>query len=109
LRSVYRLATLFVFPSLREGFGLPLLEAMISQTPIAASIAPALPEVLQNAALFFDPSDPEDMAEKIIRLLNDEELRRDLIAKGERRALDFSWDRTAEQTLAIYREVAGEK
>lgn len=109
LRAVYRLATLFVFPSLQEGFGLPLLEAMVSQTPIAASFAPALPEILQNAALFFDPNEPEDMAEKIICLLSDEELRGDLIAKGRQRALDFNWDTTAEQTLAIYRAVNGEK
>ncbi|MFC2163457.1 glycosyltransferase family 4 protein [Acidobacteriota bacterium] len=109
LRCVYRLATLFVFPSLREGFGLPLLEAMVSHTPIAASMAPALPEILQNAALFFDPNDPEDIAEKITRLLNDEELQEALIAKGRQRVLDFSWDKTAEKTLAIYRAVAGEK
>ncbi len=109
LRCVYRLATLFVFPSLREGFGLPLLEAMVSQTPVAASMAPALPEILQNAALFFDPKDPEDMAEKILRILSDEGLREDLIAKGRQRALDFDWKKTAEQTLAIYQAVMGEK
>jgi glycosyltransferase involved in cell wall biosynthesis len=109
LRCVYRLATLFVFPSLREGFGLPLLEAMVSQTPVVASAAPALPEILQSAALFFDPEDPEDMAEKIIRLLSDEELRDNLINRGRQRALDFDWKKTAEQTLAIYRSVAGER
>jgi len=109
LRCVYRLATLFVFPSLREGFGLPLLEAMVSQIPVASSIAPALPEILQNAALFFDPNDAEDMAEKILRLLSDDGLCEDLITKGRQRALDFSWDKTAEQTLAIYRAVAGGK
>ena len=109
LRCIYRLATLFVFPSLREGFGLPLLEAMVSRIPVAASMAPALPEILQNAALFFDPKDPEDMAEKIIHLLSDEGLREDLITKGSQRALDFNWEKTAEQTLAIYRSIAGEK
>ena len=109
LRCVYRLATLFVFPSLREGFGLPVLEAMASQTPVAASIAPALPEILQNAALYFDPKDPEDMAEKIIRLLSDEGLRENLVASGRQRVLDFDWRKTAEQTLGIYRAVAGER
>jgi glycosyltransferase involved in cell wall biosynthesis len=109
LRCVYRLATLFVFPSLQEGFGLPLLEAMASRTPIAASASSALPEILQDAALFFDPKDPEDMAEKIMRLLNDEELRVELMAKGSQRVSDFDWEKTAEQTLSIYQAVVGEK
>jgi len=109
LRCVYRLATLLVVPSLREGFGLPVLEAMASQRPIAASSAPALPEIIQDAALFFDPDDPEDMAEKILRVLSDNELREDLIQKGQRRVLDFNWEKTAEQTLAIYESVTGDQ
>jgi glycosyltransferase involved in cell wall biosynthesis len=109
LRCVYRLATLFVFPSLQEGFGLPLLEAMASQTPVAASCAPALPEILQDAALFFDPKNPLDMAEKITRLLDDDELREELVSKGQKRALDFNWEKTAVQTLGIYQSVVEER
>jgi len=109
LRCVYRLATLFAFPSLGEGFGLPLLEAMASQTPVAASKVSALPEILQNAALFFDPMDAEDIAAKIMHLLSDDALRRSLIVKGRQRVLDFDWDKTAQQTLGIYQSVAGEE
>jgi glycosyltransferase involved in cell wall biosynthesis len=105
LRSVYRMATAFIFPSLCEGFGLPLLEAMASGIPAVASHAPALPEICQDAALFFDPEQPEDMAEVIMRVLKDADLREDLIKKGEKRVLDFSWESTAKKTLSIYRSL----
>jgi glycosyltransferase involved in cell wall biosynthesis len=107
LRSLYRLATALVFPSFCEGFGLPLLEAMASQVPIIASHAPALPEICQDAALFFDPESPEDMADKILDVLKATDLREDLIRKGQQRVLDFSWESTAEQTLSIYRSLVG--
>ncbi|NOR13165.1 MAG: glycosyltransferase, partial [Candidatus Aminicenantes bacterium] len=107
LRSVYRLATAFIFPSLCEGFGLPLLEAMCSQTPVLASRTSALPEICSDAAIFFDPDQPEDMAEAILSVLKDTDLREDLVKKGEQRVLDFSWKSTAEQTLSIYRSLVG--
>jgi glycosyltransferase involved in cell wall biosynthesis len=105
LREIYRSATVFVFPSFCEGFGLPLLEAMASGTPIVASRTAALPEVCQDAALFIDPEQPESMAEVIIRVLKDTDLREELIRKGKRRILDFSWESTAKQTLSIYRSM----
>jgi glycosyltransferase involved in cell wall biosynthesis len=105
LRSVYRLATAFVFPSVCEGFGLPLLEAMASGIPVVASQAPALPEICQDAALFFDPEHPEELAESIIRVLKDEFLRKDLVQRGDQRVEDFSWELTAEKTLSIYRSL----
>ena len=105
LRSIYQLGTAFVFPSVCEGFGLPLLEAMVSGIPVIASKAPALPEICQDAALFFDPEHPKDMAESIIRVLKDETLREDLIQRGKKRVEDFSWESTANKTLSIYRSL----
>jgi glycosyltransferase involved in cell wall biosynthesis len=105
LRVLYRLATVFAFPSLCEGFGLPLLEAMASDLPIAASQASAIPEVAQDAALYFHPEDPESIAEKIILILEDESLRQSLIAKGKRRVLDFDWNVSAAETLRFYQTV----
>jgi glycosyltransferase involved in cell wall biosynthesis len=107
LRSVYRLATAFIYPSYCEGFGLPLLEAMCSQTPVIASRTSALPEICSDAALFFDPDQPGDMAEVILSVLKDADLKEDLVRKGEKRVLDFSWKSTAEQTLGIYRSLVG--
>jgi glycosyltransferase involved in cell wall biosynthesis len=105
LRTIYRLAAAFLFPSFCEGFGLPLLEAMASRIPIIASNAPALPEICQGAALFFDPDQYEDIAEKILLVLKDADLRDDLIKRGEKRVLNFSWESTAEKTLSIYRSL----
>jgi glycosyltransferase involved in cell wall biosynthesis len=105
LRSVYRLATAFIFPSFCEGFGLPLLEAMASGIPVAASQAPAIPEICQDAALFFDPERPEDLAESILHLLKDETLREDLVHRAEKRVKDFSWESTARKTLSLYRSL----
>jgi len=108
LRGLYRLASLFVFPSLCEGFGLPLLEAMASGLPIVSSERPALPEVAAEGALYFKPEEPKDIAEKIILALKDENLRRKLIARGKKRACDFSWEKTALETLRFYRAIVNE-
>lgn len=105
LRGLYRLASVFVFPSLCEGFGLPLLEAMACDLPIASSQVSSLPEVAQDAALYFHPEEPEDMAENIVRLLEDEDLRQSLVAKGKRRVLEFDWESTAVKTLGFYQSV----
>lgn len=105
LISFYRKASVFVFPSFCEGFGLPLLEAMACGLPVAASQAPAIPEVAQEAALYFDPNSPEEMAEKIIMILEDESIRQDLISKGKQRAHNFDWKDTAAETLAFYNQI----
>ncbi len=105
LRCVYRLASAFVFPSICEGFGLPLLEAMASGIPVVASQAPALPEICQDAALFFDPEVPEEIAESILHVLKDETLRTALVHRGDQRVKDFSWELTAQKTLSIYRSL----
>ena len=98
-------ADALVFPSLYEGFGLPVLEAMAVGVPVVCSGVTAIPEVAGDAAVYFDPRDPGDMAEKIALVGRDEALRGRLAAAGRARAAEFSWDRSARQTLAIYRRV----
>jgi len=107
VRDLYRIATVFVFPSYCEGFGLPLVEAMSSGLPIAAASGGALPEVGTNAALYFDPNDAEEMAEKILFLLRSGEARKALAETGRRRVKYFGWEKTASRTLDFYRSVAG--
>ena len=94
-------ADTFVFPSLYEGFGLPPLEAMACGCPTIVSRAASLPEVCGDAALYFDPGNPEELASLLIRVLSDAELRRDLTARGRRQAAGFSWERSAKATLAV--------
>ncbi len=103
---LYRGARLLIFPSLFEGFGLPLLEAMASECPVVCSNSTSIPEVVGNAALLFDPRDPEAIADAIHRVLTDEELRHRLIRAGRERCRHFSWERTARETLKILEEAA---
>ncbi|MFZ2053462.1 MAG: glycosyltransferase family 1 protein [Candidatus Aminicenantales bacterium] len=105
VRHAYRLASAFVFPSLCEGFGLPLVEAMASGVPIAASRISAIPEVCRDAAVYFQPENPESMAEKVVSVIEDGELRKKLIARGKERARDFSWEKAAAETLEFYERV----
>jgi len=94
-------ARLFVFPSLYEGFGLPVLEAMACGTPVVCSNVSSLPEVAGDAALLVDPLDVEGMAEAMNRLLQDEGLRAELVERGYRQVRRFSWERCARATLAV--------
>ncbi|MFQ5611544.1 MAG: glycosyltransferase family 4 protein [Anaerolineae bacterium] len=103
LPALYSGATLFVFPSEYEGFGLPVLEAMACGAPVVCARTSSLPEVAGQAALFFDPADPQALAGTIRRALADPALRADLAGRGRRQAETFSWARTARQTLQIYR------
>jgi glycosyltransferase involved in cell wall biosynthesis len=105
LAALYRLAAVFVFPSLYEGFGLPPLEAMASGTPVVTSNVSSLPEVVGDAALLVDPYDCEAIAGAIRMALTDEVLRADLRARGLARAREFSWSRAAARVLEIYAEV----
>jgi glycosyltransferase involved in cell wall biosynthesis len=106
LAVMYRLAGVFVFPSLYEGFGLPPLEAMASGTPVVTSNVSSLPEVAGDAAQLVDPYDPEAIADAIYRVLTDVDLRRDLRRRGLARARQFSWETSVRRVREIYGEVA---
>lgn len=95
-------ATAFIFPSLYEGFGIPVLEAMLAGVPVACSNAASLPEVAGNAALLFDPLVVEEIAMTIRRLVNEPDLRTELVRKGYQNVARFSWKTTAEKTLRVY-------
>jgi len=98
-------AIVSVYPSLDEGFGLPLLESMACGVPVLASNRGALPEIAGGAAMIVNPEDIEDMAHGLSVLLNDEAMRRRLAQAGRRRAADFTWKKAAAQTTALYREL----
>jgi len=106
LAALYRLAAVFVFPSLYEGFGLPPLEAMASGTPVVTSNLSSLPEVTGDAAVLIDPYDPSAIADGIHRVLTDEDLRRDLRKKGLARAQQFSWEQSVRRVREIYAQAA---
>jgi glycosyltransferase involved in cell wall biosynthesis len=105
LEGLWALTAAFVFPSLYEGFGLPVLEAMARGVPVACADASSLPEVAGDAALLFDPRSPEQIAHAVERLLSDEPLRERLRGLGFRRAERFTWERAARLTLASYARV----
>ena len=105
LPALYSGATLFAFPSEYEGFGLPVLEALACSVPVACSGTSSLAEVAGDAALTFDPTNVDAIADALHRLLSDGELRAELRGRGLRRAAQFSWERTAQETLAVYRQV----
>jgi glycosyltransferase involved in cell wall biosynthesis len=107
LEGLWALARAFVFPSLYEGFGLPVLEAMARGVPAACSDASSLPEVAGDAALLFDPHDESVIAEALRRLLNDPALRESLRTRGLARVAEFTWERTARLTLESYRHALG--
>lgn len=105
LRWLYENAQAYVFPSLSEGFGLPGLEALVHGLPLVSSRATCLPEIYKDAAIYFNPYDTEDMAQKIKLVLEDKELTSKLRQKGFKVASLYSWEQTAEKTLAMYNEI----
>jgi len=102
LAGLYKNAKLYVFPSLSEGFGLPPLEAMAHHLPVASSNATCMPEVLGDAAAFFDPRNVTEMAETMLAVLTDEKLAKELVIKGNRQVKKYSWHKTAQETLEVY-------
>ncbi|MFE1747896.1 glycosyltransferase family 4 protein [Coleofasciculus sp. H7-2] len=101
----YSKADAFVYPSYYEGFGLPVLEAMTLGAPVITSNTSSLPEVAGDAALFIDPDDPTSLADAILKVIGDSQLRSELIQKGKERAKLFSWERTAQETLKAYKSL----
>jgi glycosyltransferase involved in cell wall biosynthesis len=107
LVELYQQATLFVFPSLYEGFGFPVLEAMACGCPVVCSNASSLPEIAGEAAVLVDPLDCDALARSIERVLSDPALRDTLRLRGSAQAARFSWDRTAREVVAVYERAAG--
>lgn len=105
LSDLYNLSTIFLYPSLSEGFGMPLVEAMACGTPVITSNISCLPEIAGNAALLVDPTNTNDIAEAIERLLTDEVLRIDKVNEGLNNASRFSWNKTADQVMEVYEDV----
>lgn len=105
---IYRRADLFIHPSLYEGFGMWILEAFECGTPVAVSNNSSLPEVGGNAAMYFDPKNKQEIKDTIKKILTDDNLRQDMIAKGKQQLTKFSWEKCARETLAVL-ESAGEK
>lgn len=107
LPGIYKKADLFILPSLYEGFGLVLLEALACGTPVVASRISSIPEVVGDAGEFFDPYNEDNMYDVCRDVLSDFELRKKMRILGISRARQFSWRRMTEETLKVYEEVSG--
>ncbi len=107
LARLYQQSIAFVYPSLYEGFGIPPLEAMCCGTPVVACNSSSIPEVVGSAGLLFDPKAPDELTEMLLLVVGSESTREKLIAQGYERSKLFSWDKTAAQTVTVYRELAG--
>jgi glycosyltransferase involved in cell wall biosynthesis len=105
LVELYRGAVCLLFPSLWEGYGLPPLEAMATGCPVIATERPTVPEVVGDAGVLVDPTDVEAIAEALRAVAGDETLRAGLRARGLARAAELTWERTAAETMAVYRDV----
>jgi len=107
LDALYRRARIFAFPSLDEGFGMPVLEAMANSVPVITSNRSALPEVAGDAAVLVNPYDSEEIANALAQLASDDALCDDLVRRGRERAVQFSWDSALAKTWEVYRELTG--
>lgn len=109
LKWLYQHCQAYVFASLSEGFGLPPLEAMAHKAPVVSSNASCMPEVYQDAAHYFDPRSPKDLAEKVAEVIDNPALKKELITKGQKQLQKYSWERMAQETLIVYKEALGEE
>ncbi|HYV63598.1 MAG TPA: glycosyltransferase family 1 protein, partial [Bryobacteraceae bacterium] len=107
LEALYRRARMFAFPSLDEGFGMPVLDAMANSVPVITSRRSALREVAGDAALLVNPEDSEEIAAALLRLASDQGLSDDLVRRGRERALQFSWESALAKTWEVYNELTG--
>ncbi|HQQ45646.1 MAG TPA: glycosyltransferase family 1 protein, partial [Bacillota bacterium] len=105
----YNCSSLFVYPSLYEGFGLPPLEAMTCGTPTITANVTSIPEVVGDGAILTDPYNIDELTEKIYKAISDAEFREQLKEKALRRAYNFSWKKTAIETIKVYEEAGGER
>jgi glycosyltransferase involved in cell wall biosynthesis len=109
LPAIYSQALIMLYPSLRESFGIPVLEAMACGVPVITSNTSSLPEVADDAAVLVDPNKPEEIAGAISRLIEDSALCNELVEKGYRQSAKFSWKAMAIKVLEIYKEVVADK
>jgi glycosyltransferase involved in cell wall biosynthesis len=107
LKDLYRRATIFAFPSLDEGFGMPVIDAMAHGLPVLTSNRSALPEVTGDAAWLVDPADTASIAQGLSQLMEDEALRQRLTRQGLARSSSFTWERAVEETWKVYQELLG--
>ena len=107
LKYLYQNAVCFVYPSLYEGFGIPILEAFTCGCPAILANASCFPEIAGDAAIFFDPNDERELALCINKITEDNSIRLQYIERGYCRVRSFKWDTAAEQTMDIYRSLAG--
>ncbi len=105
LASLYHFANCFLYPSLYEGFGIPILEAWNNQCPVCLSYSSCFPEIAGDAAIYFNPSLPDQIFTAVMRILSDEHLRTSLIDKGQERLKMFSWDKAASKTIEVYKSI----
>ena len=107
LSAAYLRALVFVFPSLYEGFGIPILEAFSQHCPVVASDIPVFREIAGDAAIYFDPGEPEELRAAVEHIIDDTALRQDLMARSAARSRLFSWERCARETAETYQLVTG--
>lgn len=105
MAQLYRDAEMFVYPSYSEGFGMPILEAMVYDCPVVVSNASCLPEVAGDAGVYFDPFNVEDLSQKIELLLSSTSLRNEVIAKGIKQLEKFSWEKSAQEHMEVYQSL----
>jgi glycosyltransferase involved in cell wall biosynthesis len=105
LTTLYKQATALLYISLYEGFGIPILEAFVSGCPVIASSTTSIPEVGGDAAIYVNPANPYEIEEAVVRLCNNQLLQSQLKIKGQMRAKQFNWAKTASETLTVYRRV----
>jgi len=108
LGYVYQNASLFVLPSFYEGFGIPILEAMNFNCPVISSFTSSLPEIGGDACLYFEPSSSQDLKNKMLEFLENEQLRKELVKKGKERVKLFSWEKCGEETLEVIKSTIEE-